>query len=143
VRGLDPTKTREHRRQQAERGFPLLRGSANTAAIGLIGFLDRLSADEQLSFAEQLSDLADFQQANPAITVEERLDLVRSLPLVERRFDSYLGRTTSTIPSIDVRLIPVKVLAGVIKDETTGGFDGWAKLVTISAEPEGAMAGSW
>ena len=143
MRGLDPTKTREHRRQQAERGFPLLRGSANTAAIGLIGFLDRLSADEQLSFAEQLSDLADFQQANPAITVEERLDLVRSLPLVERRFDSYLGRTTSTIPSIDVRLIPVKVLAGVIKDETTGGFDGWAKLVTISAEPEGAMAGSW
>lgn len=136
MRGLDLTKTREHRRQQAERRFPLLRGSPNTAAIGLVGFLDRLSADEQLSFADQLSDLADVQQANPAITVEERLALVRSLPLVERHFGRHLGLTTSPIPLIDVRLIPVKVLAGVFKDEVTGGFDGWAKLVMLSEEPE-------
>ncbi len=75
---MDPTKSREHRRQQAERRFPLLRGSPNTAAIALVGFLDRLSDSEQSSFADQISDLADSQQANPGITAEERLALVQS-----------------------------------------------------------------
>jgi hypothetical protein len=136
VRGLDPTKTRDHRRQQAERGFPLLRGSPNTAAIGLVAFLDRLSAGKQLSFADQLSDLVDGQLANPAMTGEKRLALVRSLPLVEQHFGRHFGLTSAHIPSIDVRVIPVKVLAGVLKDKTVGGFDGWAKLVTFSEEPD-------
>ncbi len=135
VRRMDPTKTREHRQRQAERRFPLLRGSPNTAAIALVGFLDRLSASEQLSFADQLSDLADGQRANPGITVEERLALVRSLPLVARHFGRHFG-LSEPIPSIDVRLIPVKVLAGVLRDDVTGGFNGWAKLVKFSDEPE-------
>ncbi len=132
---MDPTKSREHRRQQAERRFPLLRGSPNTAAIALVGFLDRLSDSEQLSFADQISDLADSQQANPGITAEKRLALVQSLPLVARHFGRYFG-LSAPVPSIDVRLVPVKVLAGVLKDDVTGGFDGWAKLVKLSEEPE-------
>jgi hypothetical protein len=136
MRGLNPAKTREHRRQQAERSFPLLRGAPNTAAIGLVGFLDRLSADEQLLFADQLSDFAEVQQAYPTIAFEERVALLRSLPLVERHFGKHLGSTASAVPSIDVRLLPVKVLAAVLNDEVTGGFQGWAKVVRLSEEPE-------
>ena len=137
--GLDPVKTREHRRQQAGLGFPLLRGSPNTAAIGLINFLDQLSADEQLSFANQLSDLADAQLTDPGMVVEARDALMRSLPLVERYFGRQLGLTSTHVPTIDVRLMPVKVLAGVLRDELAGGFDGWTKLVKLSEEPLARM----
>lgn len=133
---MNPAKARKHRRQQAEQRFPMLRQSPNTAAIGLISFLDRLSADEQLSFADQLSDFADAQLTNSASTVEQLLEHLRSLPLVERHFGKYFGSTSPTIPSVDVRIIPVKALAGVLKDEVTGGFDDWAKLVQFSEDPE-------
>ncbi len=127
---------RLHRRQQAERGFPLLRGSPNTAAIGLVNSLDQLTAGEQLSFADQLSDLADAQRTDPGITVEQRSTLMQSLPLVFRHYGRHLGLISAHVPTVDVRIVPVKVLAGVMQDELVGGFEGWAKLITFSDAPE-------
>ncbi len=133
--GLDPATTRMHRRQQAALGFPLLRGSPCTAAIGLINFLDRLSPDEHVSFADQMSDLVEAQNAEPAMTVEARAAIVRSLPLVERHFGGHFGLPHAPPTSIDVRTLPVKLLAGVMKDKQIGGFEGWLNLVRISDEP--------
>lgn len=132
MQGFDRDKVRIHRCHQAELGFPLLRGCPNTAAIELIGLLDELSAADRMVFAEQLSDFAEVQDANPAMPLDERSRLLKRLPLVERHFGKHFGIPASVPRRPDVRLIPVKMLAGILRDERSGGFEGWAKLVSLS-----------
>lgn len=120
---LDRARCRTHRRQQAEKDFPLLRGCPNTSAISLVTYLDRLDGGERVAFADQLSDLVDEQESRPGMTLEERAVLLQRLPLAE----GYLGRHISGNPEPrrpDVRFIPVKVLAGVFRDQQVGGFEG-------------------
>lgn len=135
MQGFDPVKVRAHRRQQAEAGFPLLRGCAATFVIGLLLFLDKLSAADRIAFADQLSDFLDTQRADPAMTLEGRNDLLRSLPLVDAYFGGILGTREPVPRARDVRLLPVKVLAGVMKDAQVGGLEGWFKLVGLPDDP--------
>ena len=47
MQGFDRTKTRAHRQEEARLGFPLLRQCPSTGAIGLVAFLDLLSASDR------------------------------------------------------------------------------------------------
>ncbi|PPD44430.1 MAG: hypothetical protein CTY15_06855 [Methylocystis sp.] len=118
---------------EAKARFPLLRGCPNTAAIARLAFLDTLSPADRTAFAGQLSDLAEAQTANQAMTLEDRGALMRTLPLAE----AFLGAAGTRSPSHGVAFLPVKLYAGVCKDTGVGGFEGWAKMVAM---PEAAQA---
>lgn len=121
---------RAHRREQAEHGFPLLRGCPNTFAISLVAYLDHLEEPQRRTFADQLSDFIDADEPAPGMTVEQKSVLLRELPLVEAFFGGRLtGQLKHRRP--DVRFIPVKVLAGVFRDQQVGGFEGWATMVGL------------
>lgn len=135
MEAFDPVKVRRHRLREAEHGFQLLRGCASTEAISLVLYLDDLGPDDRLSFADQLSGLEERQVASPPSTNDEFLALVRGFPLVSQ----FMGRRIGLVPPepmpIDVRRMPVKVLANVLADQRTGGFEGWSKLVRLSDDP--------
>lgn len=130
---FDLPKVRQHRRSQAEAGFPLLRDCPNTTAIQLIRFLDCLTIAEQIDFADQLSSLDDAEAANPPKTNDEFLDLIRARPLLARHFGPSLNLVTPVAKPVDIRLVPVKLLTAALKDN--GGLDGWAKIARISDDP--------
>ncbi len=135
MNGFDPVKARRHRLREAELGFPLLRGCASTEAISLLLYLEGLDLGDRLAFADQLSSLEEQQATSPPSTNDELLALVRSFPLVAQ----FLGRRIGLVPPepmpVDVRRMPVKVLANVLADERTGGFEGWSKIVRLSDDP--------
>jgi hypothetical protein len=135
MHGFDPVKVRRHRLQEAELGFPLLRGCASTEAISLVLYLESLDQSDRSAFADQLSSLEERQPARPPSSNEEIFALVRGFPLVAE----FLGRRIGMVPiepmPIDVRRLPVKVLANVLADERTGGFEGWSKIVRLSGDP--------
>lgn len=127
---LDRAVCRAHRREQAENGFPLLRGCPNTFAISLVAYVDQLDEDQRRAFADQLSDFIDAEEPTAGMTVEQRSVLLRKLPLVEAFFGGHLtGNVKPRRP--DVRFIPVKVLAGVFRDQQVGGFEGWARMAGL------------
>ena len=125
---FDPGKRRAHRRAEAEAGFPLLRGCPNTAAIALVNYLDTLSPADQVAYGEQLSSLEEAQAANPPKTNNEFLDLVRARPLLARHMGPSLNLVPPEAKAIDIRVVPVKLLSAVLKDN--GGLEGWAKRTT-------------
>lgn len=133
---FDPAKTRSHRLSEAEKGFPLLRGCPNTSAIGRLAFLDGLAPADRRAFAGQLSDLADAQTANQAMSLDERGALMRRLPLVE----AFLGAAGTRSPSHGVAFLPVKLYAGICKDAGVGGFEGWATMVAMPEEAQAPAA---
>jgi hypothetical protein len=133
--GFDPVKVRRHRLREAELGFPLLRGCASTEAISLVLYLEDLDPGDRLAFADQLSSLEERQAASPPSSNDGILALVRGFPLVA----PFLGRRIGLVPPepmpIDVRRMPVKVLANVLADQRTGGFEGWSRIVRLSDDP--------
>lgn len=133
MNNFDPGKLRAHRRAEAETGFPLLRGCPNTAAIALVNFLDSLSPADQVAYGEQLSSLEEAQAANPPKTNNEFLDLVRARPLLARHMGPSLNLVPPEAKAIDIRVVPVKLLSAVLKDN--GGLEGWAKIARISELP--------
>lgn len=79
MQDFDRAKLRAHRRTEAEKKFPLLRGCPSTSAIARLAWLDALGEAERMALADQLSDLDDAQSANPQAPFEAAL---RALPLV-------------------------------------------------------------
>jgi hypothetical protein len=126
---FDFTKARAHRRHEAEAGFPLLRACPNTPAIARIAYLDSLQPDEQIALADQLSDLYE-AQSGLGMQVDERSAFLQQRPLVA----GYLGEGDGQHRKRHIHSVPVKVLAGVMKDTQIGGVDGWANSIGLSHE---------
>ncbi len=131
--GLDPAKVRQHRRDEIAAGLPLLRGCPNTLAIALVQFLDSLTPAERLEYADQLSSFEETQAANPPKTNDDILDLIRARPLLARHLGPAFNLVSPAAKPIDVRLIPVKLLYAVMRDN--GGLDGWAKIARLADDP--------
>jgi hypothetical protein len=120
-------QVRAHRREEAARGFPLLRGCPSTFVLRRLAVLDRLSEAEQVLYAEELSDLAEAQAAAP-MAQAEREALVARLPLVARVEAEGPGRP-------ELRFQTVKNLARLAADP--GGIEGFVQLQGLT----GAAAG--
>lgn len=110
-------RVRTHRREEAARGFPLLRGCASTLVLKRLAALDRLSERDRIGYADQLSDLAE---ANPAVlTAEDRAALMTRLPIV--------ATVEADLPQRpELRFQTVKSLARLAAEP--GGIQGFARL---------------
>lgn len=135
MQGFDPMKVRAHRRAQAEAGFPLLRGCAGTQAIALVNYLDGASDAERVVFTDQFSEFDHAESSDGALTPAALAELLGRYPLLAQHYGAFLGGSTPVARAPDVRRLPVKVLAGVMKDAQVGGLDGWMKLVGLSDDP--------
>ena len=133
--GFDLARLRDHRLNEAMLGFPLLRGCPSTSAIRLIIQLDALSESGRQDFAGQLSSLDELQAARPPATNAELGDMIRSFPLVA----DFYGRTMGLVPpgpaQADVRTMPVKLLANVLKEVGPEGWDAWLQGLALSSDP--------
>ena len=128
LQSFDPVKARAHRLQEAELGLPLLRGCASTSANALVAHFDGLDRDKKLDFARQLSDFAEAQATQQPMSVDKRAALLQRFPLLVGQFDIQPRKATG------LHMLPVKVIAGVMKDAAVGGIEGWADGRGLSAE---------
>jgi hypothetical protein len=118
---------REHRRQEAEDGFPLLDGCPSTFVLRRLLALEALTGAERVAWADQLSDLAEAQDEAP-LSLAAREDLVARLPLVAR-----IEKAGQTGP--DLRTQSVKSLARLAAEP--GGIAGFVQLHNLP--PAAAM----
>jgi hypothetical protein len=124
--GLRLETVREHREDEARRGWPLLRACPNTFAIVRLAFLDRLSPDDRLEFARQLSDLEALEAQVPQRALEsndEYRERLERFPIAK----AYLEDAEAGGRHSGIGKIPVKIIAGVRKDAAIGGIQGWAE----------------
>ena len=133
---FDPAKLRQHRQEQAAHGFPLLRACPNTAAIACITFLDTLSPAEREDFANQLSCLEDEQASRPPPTHADFQEMVRAFPLLARLFGASIGLHPPQATALDIRQVPVKLMAKLLKEAAAGGLETLGKTLMLSDEPE-------
>jgi hypothetical protein len=126
--GMDRTVAeRVHRREEAGRGFPLLRGCPSTAVLRRLAVLDGLSEAERVGYADQLSELVEALAATPR-SQADRVALVAQLPLV--------GRVEAEVPTRpDLRFQTVKSLARLSAEP--GGIAAFVALQGLT----GAAAG--
>lgn len=121
---FDPEKTKVHRLAEARAGFPLLRGSPNTSAISLCLYFDRIGQLQWTDFAEQFSEFIE----NDFLAPLDRLKRLEEFPLVEGHFRPILD-PDSRRAKVRFETLPVKVVAGVMKDAHVGGLEGWARMI--------------
>lgn len=113
---------RAHRREEAERGFPLLRECPSTVVLRRVVALDRLSAADRRAYADQLSDLIDAQAEAP-LTQADRGMLLTQLPLV--------ARIEADVPARpDLRFQSVKSLARLAAGP--GGIEAFIRLQELT-----------
>jgi hypothetical protein len=120
---------RAHRLAEASAGFPLLRGCPNSFALSLLDRIDRLSADDQVSFAGQVSELSRIQ-ATQQLSLTARQDVLRDLPLSARLYDP----EAHTVRRPSLRFQPVKRLALLKADP--GGIDAFIQLQSLSEDEQ-------
>lgn len=108
-------RLRAHRREQAARGFPLLRGSASTFVLQRLVALDALTEPDRVGYADELSDLAEAGLLAPA----ERAALIARLPVLAE-----VERATQLRP--DLRFQTVKSLARLAAEP--GGIEGFIRF---------------
>lgn len=120
-------RVRAHRREEAARGFPLLRGCPSTFVLRRLVALDRLSAAERVGYTEELSDLAEAQAVAPLAQVERETLLAR-LPLVARVEAAGAGRP-------ELRFQTVKTLARLAREP--GGIEGFARMQGLEGDAAG------
>lgn len=119
-------RVRAHRREEAARGFPLLRGCPSTVVLKRLAALDRLGEADRVAYADQLSDYA---AANPAfLTPADRAALLARLPLVAAVEADQPQRP-------EVRFQTVKSLARLAAEP--GGIEGFARLQGLEGEAAG------
>lgn len=135
MHGFSLAAKRDHRRQQAERGFPLLRACPTTEAIKLTLYLDGLDEAERLAFADQLSSLEEEHEARPPASNAEIHARIRSLPLVAGFLAPRMGMEPPVHRPVDLRLTPVKVLAKTLAEQGSDGVEGLARVVRLSDDP--------
>ena len=117
---------RTHRREEAGRGFPLLRGCPSTVVLRRLAVLDGLGEAERIAYADQLSVLAA-AEAVP-LSLAARTSLLARLPLVARVEAELPGRE-------DLRFQTVKSLARL------AGEPGGIERLVRAQGLEGAAAG--
>lgn len=116
-------KPRAHRREEAARGFPLLRGSPSTFVLRRLALLDRLTERDRVDYAEELSVYAE---ANPAfLTQADRAALMARMPLV-----AAVEREGQSRP--ELRFQTVKSLARLVAEP--GGVEGFIRLQGLTGE---------
>lgn len=122
-------RVRAHRREEAERGFPLLRGCPSTFVLRRLAALDRLTGAERLAYADQLSDLAETDPT--LLTPSDRAAMIAARPI--------LARVEADVPKgPDLRFQNVKNLARLAAEP--GGVEGFIRLhglVGEAARPPG------
>ncbi|MCX7326684.1 MAG: hypothetical protein NTW00_00695 [Hyphomicrobiales bacterium] len=133
---FDAAKLRQHRQEQAAHGFPLLRACPNTSAIARITFLDTLAPAEREDFAKQLSCLEDEQASRPPPTHADFQEMVRAFPLLARLFGASIGLHPPQATALDIRQVPVKVMAKLLAEAGAGGLEALGKTLMLSDEPE-------
>lgn len=133
---FDAAKLRQHRQEQAAHGFPLLRACPNTSAIALITFLDTLAPAEREDFAKQLSCLEDEQASRPPPTHTDFQEMVRAFPLLARLFGASIGLHPPQATALDIRKVPVKLMAKLLAEAGAGGLEAIGKTLMLSDEPE-------
>ena len=133
---FDAAKLRQHRQEQAAHGFPLLRACPNTAAIARITFLDTLAPAEREDFANQLSCLEDEQASRPPPTNADFQEMVRAFPLLVGFFGRSIGLHPPQATALDIRQVPVKLMAKLLAEAGAGGLEAIGKTLTLSDEPE-------
>ncbi|MCZ8105059.1 MAG: hypothetical protein O9972_45100 [Burkholderiales bacterium] len=133
---FDSRKLRQHRQKQAAHGFPLLRACLNTGAIALITFLDTLTPAEREDFAKQLSCLEDEQASRPLPTHADFQEMVRAFPLLARLFGGSIGPHPPQATARDIRQVPVKLIAKLLKEAGAGGLETIGKTLMLTDEPE-------
>jgi hypothetical protein len=117
-------RVRAYRREEAARGFPLLRGCPSTFVLRRLAVLDRLGEAERVLYADQLSHLAEAQAAAP-LAQAEREALVARLPLVARVEAEEARRP-------ELRFQTVKSLARLAREP--GGIEGFARMQGLEGE---------
>ncbi|MFM7333134.1 MAG: hypothetical protein ACKO1H_01775 [Tabrizicola sp.] len=119
-------KVRAHRREEAARGFPLLRGCPSTFVLRRLAVLDGLTERDREDYADQLSDYA---AADPAfLAASDRAALLARLPLVAE-----VEAGGQTRP--DLRFQTVKTLARLAAEP--GGIEGFIRLQGLAGEAAG------
>jgi hypothetical protein len=133
---FDAAKLRQHRQEQAAHGFPLLRACPNTSAIALITFLDTLAPAEREDFANQLSCLEAEQASRPPPTQAAIQEQMRAFPLLVRFFGGSSGLHPPQATALDIRQVPVKLMAKLLAEAGAGGLEAIGKTLMLSDEPE-------
>lgn len=122
-------KVRVHRREEAGRGFPVLRACPSTFVLRRLAVLDRLTERDREDYADQLSDYA---AADPAfLTPSDRAALLARLPLVAAVEAEGQSRP-------DLRFQNVKNLARLAAEP--GGIEGFIRLQGLTSEAAGPPA---
>lgn len=120
---------RAHWREEAARGFPLLRGCPSTFVLRRLSVLDGMTERDREEFADQLSD---YVAADPAfLTPQDRAALLARLPLVAAVDAGGQGRP-------DLRFQNVKTLARLAAEP--GGVEGFIRLHGLTGEAAGPPA---
>ena len=135
MHGFALAARRAHRRQQAELGFPLLRACPSTEAIRLTLYLDGLAEPDRVAFADQLSTLEEQQAANPPASNDAIHALIRTFPLVAGFLGPRMGMEPPVHRPVDLRTMPVKVLARILAEQGGAGLEGMARTVRLSDDP--------
>jgi hypothetical protein len=125
---FDIDKVRAHRLAEADAGFPLLRSCPNTAAISLCRFLDRIGQDQWGEFALQLSEFIEADLRTPGMSMDAQRRKLEEFSLAEAHLGPAFAPSPQP-PRMDFALIPVKVVAGLMTDDSVGGLKGWAKMI--------------
>lgn len=119
---MDQAALRAHRREEAGRGFPLLRGCPSTFVLRRLVALGALTERDREDYADQLSDLAE---AGP-LAPEGREAMVKRLPIVAEVERAVTAR-------VDLRFQNVKTLARLAADPD--GIDGFVRLQGLTGAP--------
>jgi hypothetical protein len=124
---MDKDAARAHRREEAAKGFPLLRGCPSTFVLRRLVALDRMTLRDREDYAGELSDLAGAGPPAP----EAREAMVKRLPVLAEVERAVAGR-------VDLRFQNVKTLARLAADP--GGIEGFVRLQGLTGEAAGPPA---
>ncbi|MEM1274041.1 MAG: hypothetical protein AAGF88_09495 [Pseudomonadota bacterium] len=127
---LDPNRIDAHRRDQAERGFPLLRACPNTSAMRLVRNLDRLGQAELMALFDQWAEYDRLCQTDAA-TPAAQMERLARFPVLA----AFRKSTADLLSEKSVSTLPVKTVAGALNDPQIGGrAAAWARFLQLPPE---------
>ncbi|MEM9762447.1 MAG: hypothetical protein AAF968_08060 [Pseudomonadota bacterium] len=123
---FDPDAIHAHRLTEAAQGFPLLRGCPNTAAIRKLRALDALDEGAQTGLFKEWRVLAK-RATGGKLPYEILVGEPEAFPLTV----AYQRQSTGDPGKKDLGTLPVKLVAGIRKDSSIGGLEGWAQSMDL------------
>jgi len=136
MQGFALPALRAHRCRQAELGYPLVRACPTTEAVKLSLYLDGLGEGDRLAYADQLSTLEEQLAAHPPASNADIHAVIRSLPLVCGFLAPRMGMVDPERRPVDLRVMPVKVLARILAENPSAGLEGLAATLGLSEAAE-------